>query len=79
MLQTVEEFVEVHGSFSKEAFCARYAHPFLLLTGDSLLEDPGIFQTGPITALIDEGDHAAKRRNQQKYCLDCGEQLIKGA
>jgi len=26
----------------------------------------------------EEGVHAKKRRERNKYCIDCGEQLIKG-
>lgn len=61
MLKTIEKFVDVHKGLTEEAFCALYTQSFLLLTGDSLLKDPGIFDTGPIDYLKDEGGSPASR------------------
>jgi len=55
MVQSEKKFVDVNKSLSEMAFCALYPHPFLLLTGDSLLEETDIFDTGPIDYLTDEG------------------------
>jgi len=30
------------------------------------------------TGRCSEEEHATKRRQQEKYCVDCGEQLIEG-